>query len=239
MEYIKDKTGDIVLAVDEKNLYYLSEDPEEYSELDENEVKQLFLDGETASIEIVYLKDDSGYKLLTLLKLQEEMGLVDEKEYVFEQLQKINPFWNQVITSYFECLNSLSKRIILMELDGNGPTSSWNDILSLFSDGESFDLYSYRDGSLSASEIIEYYGFEDSEFWDFSLANGEFIEGQKNDLKSANELYDGIVTLLGNCEQWDIPECDIDWNTIIDVLLQDEKTLKIGLELKLLLASKN
>ncbi len=119
-----------------------------------------------------------------------------------------------------------------MKMEGSGPASSWIDYLYILYGNSSFDLCSSRKGYLSASEIIDYYGLEENEYWDQIQANGEFIEENILEIKTVNELQDCIISILTNEEKWNMREADIDWREIIDVLLHHMATYKLGIELK-------
>jgi len=232
MDYIKNIKGEIVIAIDDTKLYYLFSNAEEYSELNEEEIKSLFINNETAYLELKYLQYDNGYKFSTILDLLIERELITKADNISEKIKRTNHIWNQLIANYEESVHILSNRIVLLEMEGSGPASAWNDTLFLIGNEEKFDLCSTRLGYLSAVERIEYYGLKDSEYWDSILVNGESIEGEIDDIKSAEILQNGIVSLLGNDEQWDISENKIDWRLILNSMLEDERTKKLGAELE-------
>jgi hypothetical protein len=90
-----------------------------------------------------------------------------------------------------------------------------------------------------ASEIIEYYGFEDNEFWDQIQSNGEFFEMGIDYIKTGEHLYNGVVSILTNEELWNMRKEEIPWQHILDSLLNDNRTKAIGEELVLYLDNVN
>ena len=122
-------------------------------------------------------------------------------------------------------------------MEGSGPASSWMDYLFLNDSNKTFNLCSSSKGYLSASEIIDYYGLGDEEYWDQIQANGEFFIEEILEIKNGKELHDGIVLLLENEEQWNILKDDIDWAKIVDILFHNKATLKLGKELKSLISN--
>ena len=143
----------------------------------------------------------------------------------------------QIISEHEESISSLKKRIVLLEMEVSAPASAGMSYLFLVGGNKTFDLCNSHRGYLSASEIIEYYGLDENEYWNQIQANGEFIEKIITNIESAKDLHDGIVLLLENEEQWNIVEDDIDWKKIVDVLFHNKATLKLGIELKSLISN--
>ncbi len=80
MEFIKDKSGKIVLAFDGDNLYFHSQEPDEDSDFDES-----------ISIEQLKVENNGGLKLFTILYLQEELDIISEAErHPLRELHKSN-----------------------------------------------------------------------------------------------------------------------------------------------------
>ena len=226
MEYIKDNSGKIVLAFDGNNLYFHSQEPDEDSDFNES-----------ISIEQLKVENNGGLKLYTILDLQEERDIISDTKYIINKIKKTIPYLAQIISEHEESISSLEERIVLLEMEGSGPASAWMDYLFLNDSNKTFDLCSSRKGYLSASEIIEYYGLGDEEYWDQIQANGEFFIEDILEIKNGKELHDGIVLLLENEEQWNIMKDDIDWEIIVDVLFHNKATLKLGIELKSLISN--
>lgn len=221
MEYIKDKKGTIVIAFDGDNLHYLTQEPDGDMELNES-----------ISIKQLRAENVGGLKLFTILNLQEELGIISDINYVVKKIKKTIPLLAQLIKEYEDSISSLSERIILLEMEGSGPTSGWMDYLFLEESNRTFHLYSSRRDFLSASEKIEYYGLGESEYWDQIQPNGEFIEGEISEIKNGYELHDEIVLLLKMEEQWNMEEDEIDWEAIVEILLNNKGTNNLGIELK-------
>jgi len=226
MEYIKDKSEKIVLAFDDGNLYFHSQEPDEDSDFDKS-----------ISIEQLKVENNGGLKLYTILDLQEELDIISDKKYVIKKIKNTIPPLAQIISEHEESISLLNKRIVLLEMKVSGPASSGMSYLFLVDGNKIFDLCSSHRGYLSASEIIEYYGLGENEYWDQIQANGEFFERTITDIESVKDLHDGIVLLLQNEEQWNIMEDDIDWAKIVDVLFHNKATLKLGIELKSLISN--
>ena len=240
MEFIKDKTQTIVMALDDNELYYFDQEPDEFSELNETEIMNLFINGECESILYEQLKDDSDgwLKLETIIELQEEMDIISNVDYIINEIKNKSLFLAKIITEYEKSIAFLSDRIVLLEIEGSGSASAWMDFLFLVEGNNTFDLCSSRKGYFSASEKIEYFGLGEHEYWNQTQANGEFIEDEITDIKTVKELHDGIVLLLKNDEQWNLNEDEIDWVTIVDVLLHNKATHKLGVELRLVVFKK-
>jgi len=159
------------------------------------------------------------------------------KKYIINKIKKTIPYLAQIISEHEESISSLEERIVLLEMEGSGPASAWMDYLFLNDSNKTFDLCSSRKWYLSASEIIEYYGLGDEEYWDQIQANGEFFIEEILEIKNGKELHDVIVLLLENEEQWNIMKDDIDWAKIVDVLFHNKATHKLGKELKSLISN--
>ena len=226
MDFIKDKSGKIVLAFDGDNLYFHSQEPDEDSDFKES-----------ISIEQLKVENNGGLKLYTILDLQEERDIISDTNYIINKIKNTIPYLAQIISEHEESISSLEERIVLLEMEGSGPASAWMDYLFLNDSNQTFDLCSSRKGYLSASEIIEYYGLGDEKYWDQIQANGEFFIEEILEIKNGKELHDVIVLLLENEEQWNIMKDDIDWAKIVDVLFHNKATLKLGIELKSLISN--
>jgi len=221
MEYIKDKSGEIVLAFDGENLYYHSQEPDEDSDLDES-----------ISIEQLRVENNGGLKLYTIIELQEELDIISDTKYIITKIRKTIPHLAQIISEHEKSICSLKKRIVLLEMEVSAPAPAGMSYLFLVGGNKTFDLCSSHRGYLSASEIIEYYGLDENEYWDQIQANGEFIEEIITDIETVKDLHDGIVLLLKNEEQWNIEEDEINWVRIVNALLDNKNTYKLGIELK-------
>ncbi len=229
MEYIKNKDGTIAIAIDEQYIYYPCQKPDTSEELNEIE---LFESNGLESVELKYIENGNGRKLFTLLEYQNELELISDSDYILEKLKKINSTWSNIITSYEKSLRKLNRRIVLLEKEGSGPASSWNDILYLVPAGKTFQLWSCRYPYMSAEEIIENYGLEDSEYWDQVLDSGESIEASISDINSGETLRDGIISILNREEQWNLSVNEIEWDAIIQALLRNKISNKNGSELR-------
>lgn len=221
MEYIKDKSGKIVLAFDGEDLYYHSQEPDEDSDLDES-----------ISIEQLRVENNGGLKLYTIIELQEELDIISDTKYIITKIRKTIPHLAQIMSEHEKSISSLKKRIVLLEMEVSAPASAGMSYLFLVGGNKTFDLCSSHRGYLSASEIIEYYGLGENEYWDQIQANGEFIEEIITDIETVKDLQDGIVLLLKNEEQWNIVEDEINWVRIVNALLDNKNTYKLGIELK-------
>ena len=221
MEYIKDKSGKIVLAFDGENLYYHSQEPDEDSDLDES-----------ISIEQLRVGNNGGLKLYTIIELQEELDIISDTKYIITKIRKTIPHLAQIISEHEKSISSLKKRIVLLEMEVSAPASAGMSYLFLVGGNKTFNLCRSHRGYLSASEIIEYYGLGENEYWDQIQANGEFIEEIITDIETVKDLHDGIVLLLKNEEQWNIEEDEINWVRIVNALLDNKNTYKLGIELK-------
>ena len=173
MEYIKDKPGKIVLAFDSDNLYFHSQEPDEDSDFDDS-----------ISIEQLKVENNGGLKLYTILDLQEELDIISDTKYIIKIIKKSIPHLAQIISEHEKSISSLEERIVLLEMEGSGPASAWMDYLFLNDFNKTFDLCSSRKGYLSASEIIEYYGRGDAEYWDQIQAKGELFIQEISDTTS-------------------------------------------------------
>ncbi len=227
MEYIRDKSGNIVLAFDGDNLYFHSQELDIESESDIGSEPD-----ESISIENLSNQNNGGLKLYTILDLQQQLDIISDTNYIIRKIKKTIPYLADIIKKHEASISLLNDRIVLMEMEGSGPASSWMDYLYIVYGNNSFDLCSSRKGYLSASEIIEYYGLEENEYWDQIQATGESIEEEILEIKTVNELHDGIISILTKEEQWNMKEDEIDWRKILDVLIHHKATNKLGIELK-------
>jgi hypothetical protein len=223
MEYIKDKSGTIILAFDGDNIYYHFQEPDDDPEPEPDQ---------SISIEHLRLENNGGLKLFTILDLLEELDIITDKNDILRKVKKNIPYLAHLIKEHEAIISAINDRIVLMKMEGSGPASSWIDYLYILYGNSSFDLCSSRMGYLSASEIIDYYGLEENEYWDQIQANGEFIEENILEIKTVNELQDGIISILTNEEKWNMKEAEIDWREIVDVLIHNMATHKLGIELK-------
>lgn len=226
MEYIKDQSGKTILAFDDENLYFRSQEPDENSELDES-----------ISIEQLRVENNGGLKFYTILGLQKELNIISDTKYIITKIKKTVPYLAQIISEHEKSISLLKKRIVLLEMELSGPVSSGMLYLFLVGSNKKIDLCSSHRGYISAAEIIEYYGLGENEYWDQIQANGEFFEKTITDIATAKDLHDGIVLLLENVEQWNIKKEHIDWTEIVSALLYNKPTHKLGIELKSLITN--
>ena len=224
MIVIKDINGKIILAYDGPLLYYnTSEEDEEEFEIDGlNSIRIEYLD----------INDSGGLKLYTLLEYQKELGVFTDIEQVVQSIKENIPYLSRLLDDYYSSIAALNKRIVLLEVEGSGPASSWSTILYLIDETGHFTLESSRKRNESASEIVEYYGLGNNEYWNQIQANGEFVQQQISNIKSGEDLFNGIIEILANEEHWNIKEENIKWQLIINNLVANSSTHKIGLELK-------
>jgi hypothetical protein len=220
MEFIKDKSGVVVLTLDDENLYYRTIEVFEDSKFDE------FL-----SFDYLKLAGNGGLKLMTILDLQEELEIITDVDFVINEIKENCPVLAEMIHEYEDSISVLDNRIVLLEIEGSGHTSAWVDYIYLVQENDSFILFTSRKALLSASEIIEYYGLGENEYWDQIQVNGEFIKQFFSPITSAHELYDGITAILTDNEQWAVKIDDLDWKSIIEVLLCNKATYQMGIEL--------
>jgi hypothetical protein len=221
MEYIKDKSGIIVLAFDGDNLYYRSHEADENSDL-----------YHSISIEQLTIENNGGLKLFTILEYQKELNIISDSNYIIKKVKKLIPYLAKIISEHEKAISSLEKRIVLLEMEVSGPASAGMSYLFLVGGNKTFNLCSSHRSYLSASEIIEVYGLGENEYWDQIQVNGEFIEEIITDIETVKDLHDGIVLLLVNEEQWNIEEDKINWVKIVNALLDNTNTYKLGIELK-------
>lgn len=224
MILIKDINGKIILAYDGQILYYNT------SEEDEEEFKIEDLN----SIPIDYLdtNNSGGLKLFTLLEYQKELGVFTDVEQVVQSIKDNIPYLSRLIDDYYSSIAALNKRLVLLDEEGSGPASSWSAILYLIDKGSHFTIVSSRKAYESASEILEFYGLGNNEYWNQIQANGEFVQQQISNLKSGEDLFKGIIEILADEEHWNIKEENIKWQLIINNLVTNSLTQKIGEELK-------
>jgi len=187
---------------------------------------------ESISIEQLRVENNGGLKLYTIIELQEELDIISDTKYIITKIRKTIPHLAQIISEHEKSICSLKKRIVLLEMEVSAPAPAGMSYLFLVGGNKTFDLCSSHRGYLSASEIIEYYGLDENEYWDQIQANGEFIEEIITDIETVKDLHDGIVLLLKNEEQWNIEEDEINWVRIVNALLDNKNTYKLGIELK-------
>jgi hypothetical protein len=224
---IKDNNGKIILAYVGPILFYNTSEQED----EEFDIE----DWSSIPFEHLDINNNGGLKLFTLLEYQKELGVLTDIDEVVHSIKLNIPYLSTLIDDYNSTIVELENRIILLEEEGSGPATSWTDRLYLNDDG--FKIQSSRKGNESASEIIDYYGLGNNEYWDQIQANGEFIEQSIFNIKSGEDLYKGIIELLTNEEQWNIKEEDINWQLIINNLVAKSAMEKIGLELKKICSS--
>lgn len=223
MKYIKEKSGNIVLAFDNENLYYNTHEVNEDSKLEE-----------TISFAQLRLGGNGGLKLRTILDFQEELEIIADIDYVVSEIKQNIPVLSELIQKHEDSIVLLNNRIVLLELESSGHASAWKDYLYLVKENDSFILFSSRKALLSASDIIEYYGLCENEYWDQIQVNGEFIEQCFANITSPQMLYDAVNGILAS-DQWMMKTEDVDWKSIIEVLLKNKHTNQIGIELKMLI----
>jgi hypothetical protein len=228
MTIFTNDVGRIIIALDDRYLYFNSIEP------DDNSIP-------SSSIPLNDLLDDHNgdMKLLTILNLQVELDLVSDFDSFKKEFFNKSTLFRRVIENHQIVLDRLNERTIILEIEKSGPASSFNLLLFLRCDEHEFELVSSRDPYLLASEIIEYYGFEDNEFWDQIQSNGEFFEMGIDYIKTGEHLYNGVVSILTNEELWNMRKEEIPWQHILDSLLNDNRTKAIGEELVLYLDNVN
>ena len=228
MTYFTNDVGRIIIALDDRYLYFNRIEP------DDNSIP-------SSSIPLNDLLHDynGGLKLLTILNLQDELNLVAGFDSFKTEFFNKSTLFRRVIENHQIVLDKLNERTIILEIEKSGPVSSFNDLLFLTSDEHKFELVSSRATDLLPSEIIEYYGFEDNEFWDQIQSNGEFFEMQIEYIKTGEQLFNGLVSILTNEELWNMRKEEIPWQHILDSLLNDNRTKAIGEELVLYLDNVN
>ena len=222
MQYIKDNSGKVVLAFDGNNLYFNSQeqDSDSDSEMDES-----------ISLEKLRLVNNGGLKLNTILEYQKELAIISDTKDILKKIISSIPHLSEILVQHEKACKSINRRIVLLEREFSGPAFSGRIRLCL--DGhDMFDLYSSTKGNLSASERIEYYGLDSNDYWDQIQATGEFFEHTISKIKTARELHEGIITILTKAEQWNMKEDEIEWKIIIDALLSNKATCKMGIELQ-------
>ncbi len=221
MNYIKNKQGVLIIAFDGEHLFYNVD--EDFDGDDLNDMSSI-------PIEHLDIDNNGGLKLFTLLEYQMELGVLSDIDEVLHSIKLNIPYLSSLIDDYNSTIVALNKRVVLLVEEGSGPASSWTDRLYLNEDG--FTIRSSRKGNESASEIIENYGLGNNEYWDQIQANGEFVEQSFPNIKSGEDLYKGIMEILTNEAQWNMKEEDINWQLIINNLVSNSSTEKIGLALK-------
>ncbi len=220
MKYIKDKSGTIVLAFDGETLYYRTQ---------EESISDLELD-ESLSIQHLALENNGSLKLAVILDLLEDLGIITDIDFIKNSIKKNIPILAKLLFDHEIAVSSDKDRIVLIEKESDGPLISHKDILYL--DVNSFDLYISRKSYHSASEIIEYYGLENNEYWDQIQSNGEFIEGEYLDIENAGDLLEGIKTLLSSNDSCGILFDEINFWEIIEKLSKYKVTRKLSTELQ-------
>ncbi len=223
MEYIKDKSGAVVLAFDNENLYYNTHELDEDSRLEE-----------CISFAQLRLGGNGGLKLRTILEFQEELGIITDIDYVLNEIRQTTHILSEIILEYEDSISSLNNRIVLLEMEGSGHASVWKDYLYLIVENDSLTICSSRKGALTASEIIEYYGLGENEYWDQIQVNGEFIEQCFSQITSSQVFCDTVNAILTS-DQWMMKPDEVDWKSIVEVLLSNTCTNQMGIELKLLI----
>jgi hypothetical protein len=221
MVFIKDNNGKDILAFDGIELFYKTRESDDNQELEES-----------ISIKILNNDNTGAFKLFTILELQKELGLVSDINFLITEIKSHFTDLAKIIENYERAIKYLEKRIVLEEIEGSSYTSSWIDRLYVIIENNSINLYCSKEGYLSASEKIEYYGLEENEYWTQIQANGEFIEDVIIDIKNANELFDSIVLMYSKNEGWGIDRDQINWTNIINCLENNKETNVIGYELK-------
>jgi hypothetical protein len=227
MEFIKDKSGVVVLTLDNENLYYRTIEVFEDSEFEE-----------VISLDQLRLGGNGGLKLMTTLNFQEELEIITDQDFVVNEIKKNMSCLSELINDYEVSIATLNQRMTLAELEASGQASAWKDFIYLVEENKSFTLCCSRKGFLSASEIIESYGLGENEYWDQIQVNGEFIEQCFSPITSAQVLYDVVTAILTNNEQWTMKIDEIDWKSIIEVLLNHKATYQLGIELGILFSLK-
>ena len=220
MEFIKDISGVVVLTFDNENLCYRTIEEFEDSIFEE-----------VISFAQLRLGGNAGLKIKTILDFQEELEIITDVDFVINEIKENCSVLAEMIHEYEDSISVLDNRIVLLEMEGSGHTSAWMDYIYLVQENDSFILFSSRKALLSASEIIEYYGLGENEYWDQIQVNGEFIEQCFSPITSAQELYDGVTAILKDNEQWTTEIDELDWKSIIEVLLCNKATYQMGLEL--------
>lgn len=227
MKIIRNKKNQIVIGVTESDIHYYDYELDGHKQ----EEQIIFFKENATSLSFDYIKDNV-FRLSTILLLQVELGNLnnDYLEFTKDVLKKYTVEWEIII----DRMDMVPYEITLYDKEGAGPASSWRDKLYMTKEQDSFFLTSTREPYLSASEIIDYYGLEDDAFWDVVLDNGEMIETNSEVIVNAQDLIKNIKTILANTEQWDIPEDRIDWTIIIEILISNNSTRRIGKELKII-----
>ena len=228
MTLITDDTGRIIIALDDCYLYFNRNEPDDTSI-------------PVSSISLDHLLDDyhGGLKLLTILNLQVELNLISDLDGFKKEVCKKSALLRRVIENHQIVLDKMNERTIILEIETSGPASSFNRLLFLTCAEDGFELASSSDPSLLSTEIIEYYGLEDNEFWDQIQSNGEFFETGIENIKTGEHLFNGVVSILTNEDLWKMQKEEIPWQHILDSLLNDNRTKAIGEELGLYLENLN
>ena len=162
MKIIRNNKNQIVIGVTKSEIYYYDYELEGIKQ--EEQIN--FFEENTSLLSIDYIKN-SVFRLTTILLLQVELNNIDNNNlgFIKEELKKYNKDWVTII----DRMDMVPYEIILYDREGAGPASSWRDKLYITKEKSSFFLTSTREPYLSASEIIDYYGLEDDEFWDIVL----------------------------------------------------------------------
>jgi len=221
MDFIKDKAGKVVLAFDADSLYFHSQEPDEDSKFEN-------------SITIHQIRDQNNgvLKLFTILDLQKNLDIISDKNYVVSKIRQVIPQLSLSISEHEKLVSSLAERIILLEKEFSDPASGGITCLFLEGGDKGYELSISNRPYLSASEILEYYGLGENEYWNQIQANGEFVESTIPDIETGKELYNAIVLLLKNDENWNLEENKINWLEISETLMNNLKTSQLGTELK-------
>jgi hypothetical protein len=222
MEYIRDLNGAIILSADDFYLYYAYDEDMNVADLYATEICQ-FAESK-----------NGGLKLNTILDFQEELGFVFNRSTVLHDIKEKFSFLIPAILSIELAESLMNSRLVLTEKEGCGPGSSYTDYLYLIVENDSLTVCSSRKGALSASEIIEYYGLGENEYWDQIQVNGEFIEQCFSQITSPQVFCDTVNAILTS-DQWMMKPDEVDWKSIVEVLLLNTCTTQLGIELKLLI----
>jgi hypothetical protein len=223
MNIINDGNGMSFLAFDNENLYYNIEGPEPNAEFD-------------PSIPLTLLSADNngGLKLHILLEHFENLGKISSPNDVVVNL-KTYPYWFEILSDYENQLEYLNNRIVLLNMEIDGPDITGTFYLYLIGGPNEYELCTSDKTNLSADEIITYYGFGDCDFWNEIQANGEFISETIPGIKNGYDLHKAILNILMNVNEYFTNSGGIKWDDIIQVLMLNTNTKNIGAELKSLI----
>lgn len=227
MDYFKDGLGRVIIAIDHTALYYNLCKP------DGNEIPTCSI-----TLENLHIENNGGMKLFTIIELQVEIGIVSELDLFVIELCNWSTFLNKIISSHQSIVERLYDRLILLERQASGPVSGYRDLLYVTFEEQGFNLESSIASNLLPTEIIEYYGLGENDFWDQVQANGEFIEEEIRNIKLVEDFFNAVNSILTNKKQWDIPEKKIPWRKIIEALLMEDNTKTLGDKLELFLSER-